>query len=142
MKITLTQEQIDIVQGKTPAVVDTIVYPYRDPDPRAQGHLFLSSEEHEAWKAAVKARDAALDDEGNWATVYTGTENPDAMTVYDWVFYAQRPQLWRKESQIFSKKVIMRDPATGRVLHQGDLATSGVDTSAYAANGGVLAKYL
>lgn len=73
--------------------------------------------------------------------IYTGPENPDAMTPYDWAFYAQHPALWAKAGAIFSSKPILRDKDTGRMLHQGDLADV-VDTTQYAANGGVLAKYL
>jgi hypothetical protein len=62
MFIKLTEEQVAQVRGVPKAdSVGGIVYPYRDPDPRAQGHLFATKEEHDDWRQRVGIRDANLD---------------------------------------------------------------------------------
>ena len=71
---------------------------------------------------------------------WEGSIDPRTMTVYDWAFFSKNPALWSKVSTIFDRAYEIKDPDSGRLLHGGDLAT--VDTSAYASNGGVLAKYV
>lgn len=68
---------------------------------------------------------------GEEAKNYTGTIDPDSLSLYDWAFYV-KSGLWKsgaKDYAIFTKKPIVRDPDTGRVLQnpEAELAAVGVD---------------
>lgn len=67
------------------------------------------------------------------AANYTGTVDPDKLGLYDWAFYV-KSGLWRsgaKDYAIFTKKAIVRDPDTGRVLMNPEAELAGVDVSGY-----------
>lgn len=146
--IKLTPEQVagvvaTVMANKSSDMVDdSITYPYRDPDPRAQGHLFATREEHEAWKVAVKLRDANLDaeDARDKRPDYKGTLNPDLLDRLDRAarvaFAAQLPG----DYDLFDRPPWVGDRATGELLHAGDLASA--DLSGYYLKGSVFGPYL
>lgn len=64
---------------------------------------------------------------------YTGVIDPDTLGLYDWAFYVQSG-LWKsgaKDYAIFTKKAIVRDPDTGRVLMNPEAELAAVDVSGY-----------
>jgi hypothetical protein len=119
-----------------------ITYPYRDPDPRAQGHLFATKKEHDTWKKAIQARDEALDenDARDPDADYKGETDPDTLTLQDWSFYSQMPQLFSREYDIFDRKPWIGVRATGLTYAAGDLASC--DLSQYKPMSGPFASYL
>jgi hypothetical protein len=146
MKITLTPEQVAAVVGEVAAkktadvVDDSIVYPYRDP--AAQGHLFTSREEHEAWKTAVKIRNTNLDinDARDPNEGYSGALNPDTLDRLDWAFFSQNRSLWSRQYTLFDRHPWIGVRATGYLYHPGDLASA--DLSGYYAAGSKFGPYL
>jgi hypothetical protein len=140
MKIELTPDQIAQVRGGSKSdSVDGIVYPYRDPNPRAQGNLFLTREEHDTWKRAVQQRDANLDanDAIDPNTFYKGPLNPDTLDYLDWCYYAQTPALFSREFTLFDRKPWLGVRATGELYP----SLSG-DISGYYAAGSKFGPYL
>ena len=107
------------------------------------GHLFASQAELDTYNAAVAVRNANLAQwESAEAANYRGPISAASLTLYDWAFFFQRG-LDRIAYNVFSAKPVYQDNATGRTFHPGDLANlQGVDVSAYAANGGVLAQFV
>lgn len=73
---------------------------------------------------------------------YTGPIDPPTMSIEDWQVYSQNYEKIGLYA-VFSSSPVgkEKDPATGRDLHQGDLAQT-VDLVAYKAKGGRLAPYL
>jgi hypothetical protein len=148
-KIILTPEQVAAVVATVMAnkssdmVDDSITYPYRDPDPRAQGHLFATREEHEAWKVAIKMRDAALDaeDARDKNLDYKGKLNPDILDRMDWAWKFQNQKRLPGDYDLFDRVPWIGDRSTGMLYHPGDLA-SAVDTSGYYPEGSKFGPYL
>lgn len=73
---------------------------------------------------------------------FTGSIDPTSLSVEDWQVFSQNYEKI-KFYEVFSSSPVgkEKDPATGRDLHQGDLAQT-VDLVAYKAKGGKLAPYL
>lgn len=72
--------------------------------------------------------DAGSSDEGT----YTGTLDPDNVTLPQWAFYAQHTALWPYVGIIFTRKPVMRNAATGYVYTPGDLATTPPEAGPFA----------
>ncbi len=79
---------------------------------------------------------------GSGEAPYTGSIAPSFLSVEDWQVFSQNYERMPFYT-IFSSSPAgqERDPATGRSLHQGDLAQY-VDVAAYKAKGGLLAPWL
>jgi hypothetical protein len=133
----LLVETKSIAADPIPEPVITTVFPYW-----YNSHLFTSQAELDTYIAAVAERDRNLD---NWqadqAKNFKGTISSAILTLYDWAFFFQKG-LDKRVYEIFSAPPVYKDNATGRTFTPGDLiALQGVDVSAYASNGGVLAKF-
>jgi hypothetical protein len=95
---------------------------------------FANDADVQKYMQAVAAQNPDTSD----APKYTGKLHSYDLTLYDWAFYFQK-DLEMKQAIIFAEKP--RYEFDGKAFVVPDAEFRDVDTSAYAANGGVLAQF-
>jgi len=105
------------------------------------GLPFATEKEALTYAAAVAKRDENLGNSAaEEAANYHGSIDPDTLGLYDWAFYVKTAHLVNGSQNyvIFTKRPIVRDKDTGRVLQNPHAELAAVDVSGY---GGPLAAF-